>query len=935
MSSHLPQLRSLNIDAQGRPLVLRLLLPPNLAAVVARGGRIAVKVEWWAGSVNRGNEPLAPDQLKAGPWLPEPPAFFAALLIESWCEGRLPGVLQLDADQLSQLLQPLEGSAAVYWLKAPQTPIPWRGGELEGVHSHLRRSPEGSGAKLAPSSGKEAASIAAAADADGTAAPQMPQLPQIPQMEPELMPLELDGSLNFLAIRLPSRQSALYPHALDLVRDWGFKLEPSNAKWWLRDRHKTLQFLADCGELLRTHYCARFSDNFTERSRGLRVAQIALDVSPSAPRSSDAFEVELSIRAPGVDEQALQQAFDKGQHYVELPQGGRSATAGQTVVLVPRALRERVLEVQQTLGAGSTAAAGRGLRARFGKRVLKEEVAVTQGALQRLQAVPVAVPGGADGAAAPASQRRGKGGSRAAAASASFGEAQWLDGEEEMLAGARLPQQWLELSRALADVSQLQPCPLPSQLAAQLRPYQRVGAAWLWHLFRSGLGGILADEMGLGKTVQCLAFLGAVQASQKSAAPSLVVCPAALVENWRREALRFMPQLRVFCHHGSSRLADADEASAYDLVLTSYGTLTRDQALLQQVPFCVIVGDEAQHIKNAKTRNARALRSLRSQGRFLLTGTPIENDISELQSLFDFILPGYLARAGGGGAGSGGDTFAAVPDRSVEHERLITRAAPYILRRMKQSVAAELPQKIEQVLYCELEADQQAFYRQVQETARRAVMELELGGAAQGRLRMAAFTELLRLRQACIDPRLVGNAAVAEVAQISSAKREALRELLQEAADGGHRVLVFSQFTAALQLVAEDLQELGLTHFYLDGQTKNRTELCERFNRDASVKVFLISLRAGGTGLNLTGADTVVHLDPWWNPAAQAQATDRAHRIGQTRVVNVYQLIAAGTVEEKVLGLQRHKAALLEQLLDASDAASAKIGLDDLKELIA
>lgn len=1063
-----PQLRSLSLAAQGQPLHLRVLLPPNFASLVARSATIPLKIEFCPSHTPLDNTaaqstpdkphpqatPRAPEPLQATPlpperlpqrsWSLEPGVFLAALLIESWCNGRIPSMLQLNVAQLSQLLQPLEGIDCVFWLKAPQQPVRWDGGQLPGVHQHLR---DQQAAGFTPTD-KDRAPLAAAAHDDNPFAPEGAPQPaaHLPAMEAHLTALEVDGSPNFLALRLPSRESALYPHALALVKDNGFQLEPSNGKWWLRNRHKTLQFLADHLHDLRTAYRARFTENFTERTAQMRFVRMALDVRSTTPRGNDAFDLELYFSAPDINEAALQQALEKGQHYIEVPAGQqptarkqtaqqRNTTSGSAnaeyrknaaaastgagdslLILVPRSVREQAQQVQQALGA----APAQGLRSRFRSRIRKEEVAATQAILQSLKIIPSAdnasMQAATDHSAADATQpeaahagSKTRTGSRTSAdrtagdktADTPFGKrvinrqrtasqrgqspahAQ-TEEADDILPAAKLPAQWLSLSRALNDLRSLAPCPCPPPLWASLRPYQQVGAAWLWHLYRSGLGGILADEMGLGKTVQCLSFLAAagshssganrqdlgtghnqearhgsqppatgsqdfgtnpspmqfiqagqqpaphaqfVQAGQQSARPSLVVCPAALVENWRREAKKFTPHLRVFCHHGDSRLADASEAATYDLILTSYGTLVRDQQLFETIDFLVAVGDEAQHIKNAKTQNAKAMRALRAHGRFLLTGTPVENDIRELQSLFTFILPGYLKpppRTTGGGA------MPASITHDNERSWLIARAAPYILRRMKRAVAADLPEKIEQTIYCELDASQRAFYRQTQEDARRAVQQLELGGAAENRIRFAAFTELLRLRQVCIDPQLVD----AQRSDIGSAKREALLELVQEAADGDHRMLIFSQFTSALKLVAEDLDAMGLRHFYLDGQTPNRAALCERFNEDDSVKAFLISLRAGGTGLNLTGADTVIHLDPWWNPAAQAQATDRAHRIGQQKVVTVYQLIAAQTVEEQVLTLQREKAALLEQLLDASDNASARIALDDLKSLI-
>jgi SNF2 family DNA or RNA helicase len=473
--------------------------------------------------------------------------------------------------------------------------------------------------------------------------------------------------------------------------------------------------------------------------------------------------------------------------------------------------------------------------------------------------------------------------------------------------------------------------------------------------------------MGLGKTHQALVLLTSVQAkkpegstpnfaasptadptgrrratalnsptsyAQKTAA-SVVIAPASLLENWRRETVRFAPELRVFVHHGDQRLATAADFFAYDLIITSYGTLTRDQELFTSVDLAIVIADEAQHIKNRRSQNAAALRALRARSRFLLTGTPLENSLDDLRSLFEFLLPGYLTRVP---AGIRGD------ERTWFDERLRAQTAPYILRRTKTAVAPELPEKIEQVVWCDLTPAQAKLYRDTQESSERQLLDLAAAGASEGRLQFAALTQLLRLRQICCDPRLVQKspaedsaAAPASSAKpIPSAKLEAFTELLAEAIDDGHRVLVFSQFTSLLALLREELAAQDIAHCYLDGSMATRARQAEvdRFQSDAAIPLFLLSLKAGGTGLNLTGADTVIHFDPWWNPAAEAQATDRAHRIGQTRTVTSYKLICAGTVEEKVLALQAEKRALLADVFEASDAAAAKLSLADLRELL-
>ncbi len=490
------------------------------------------------------------------------------------------------------------------------------------------------------------------------------------------------------------------------------------------------------------------------------------------------------------------------------------------------------------------------------------------------------------------------------------------------------PATWHTRTAALRNLAILPPAPVPPTFTGILRPYQQLGVAWLWHLYGQELGGILADEMGLGKTPQALALLASATAARAQPRPHLVVVPASLVENWRREAARFAPALRVFVHHGGARLGPED-FGAHDLVLTSYGTLARDTELFAAVEFDVILADEAQHLKNRRTQAAQSLRVLHGHGRFLLTGTPLENSLDDLRSLFEFLMPGFVPRPPAGMKRE---------ERSWHEERLRAQTAPYILRRTKAAVAPELPEKIEQVVWCEPTPAQAALYRKMQEDTERALFDLAAQGATEGRLHLATLTQLLRLRQICCDPRLVAEAGRGTEAApyLHSAKLDAFRELLAESVDEGHRMLVFSQFTSLLALLRAELDAEGVAYCYLDGSmtTKARQAAVDKFQQDETVPVFLISLKAGGTGLNLTGADTVVHYDPWWNPATEAQATDRTHRIGQTKVVTSYRLICSGTVEEKVMALQDTKRALLAGVFEASDAAAAKLSLADLRDLL-
>ena len=453
-------------------------------------------------------------------------------------------------------------------------------------------------------------------------------------------------------------------------------------------------------------------------------------------------------------------------------------------------------------------------------------------------------------------------------------------------------------------------------LRERLRPYQIEGALWLLKNARSSSAGLLADEMGLGKTIQALAMLEALPG------PHLVVCPSSLVWNWSREASVFCPNLRVLTIEGPERAERFPKIPDHDLIITSYALLRRDAEHYKGFVFSTTTLDEAQHIKNPGSQNARAACAIRSKSRFILTGTPLENSIRDLWSLFDFLLPGYL--------GTRKDfqeryekPLAAGESAGV-WPRLLRRVRPWMRRRRKSEILKELPAKIEQVVQVELSPDQKAAYTQLQIAARAEVDAMrESGGAA----RMKVLTALLRLRQACCDLRLLNGDSEAP-----SAKLEALLELLGEAVDGGHRTLVFSQFTSMLDLIVPALDEAGISWCRLDGSTKDRGAVVERFQSDASISVFLISLKAGGAGLNLTGADTVIHFDPWWNPAVEAQATDRAHRIGQEKVVTSIKLIARDTVEQRVLEMQAKKRILSTELLEPDSVTS--LSIQDAQDLI-
>ncbi len=460
----------------------------------------------------------------------------------------------------------------------------------------------------------------------------------------------------------------------------------------------------------------------------------------------------------------------------------------------------------------------------------------------------------------------------------------------------------------------------PAGFQGTLRPYQREGLGWLRFLREFGLGGCLADDMGLGKTVQVLALFAERRGVARH--PSLVVVPRSLVFNWKEEAARFVPDLRVVDHTGLERGRGATSFADADLVLTTYGTLRRDVKLLEAVRFDYVVLDEAQNVKNHRTEAARAVRRLRADHRLALTGTPLENHLGELRNLLDFLNPGLL---GASAAFRGGDA----PGDDVARRALAEGIRPFVLRRTKEQVASELPAKTEQTLHCGLEGRAQALYRELAAHYRRTLLaRVDARGMARSKLQV--LEALLRLRQAACHPGLVDR----RHAEVPSAKIETLVPLLHEVVAEGHKALVFSQFTSFLALVRERLAKEGLVHEYLDGRTRDRAARVRRFQDDPACPLFLVSLKAGGTGLNLTAADYVFLLDPWWNPAVEAQAIDRAHRIGQQRHVFAYRLIATDTVEEKVLALQQGKRELFDAILGEKLSLIRSLRREDLEHLL-
>ncbi len=457
----------------------------------------------------------------------------------------------------------------------------------------------------------------------------------------------------------------------------------------------------------------------------------------------------------------------------------------------------------------------------------------------------------------------------------------------------------------------------------RLRGYQREGLGWFRFLRRFGFGGCLADDMGLGKTVQVLALLESRRrTSPDGRPPSLVVVPRSLIFNWKQEARRFTPKLRFLDHTGPDRPREASQLEKYDLVLTTYGTLRRDVLLLKDVTFDYAILDEAQAIKNPRTGAAKASRLLRADQRLALSGTPVENHVGELWSVLEFLNPGMLGRASGlrnGAAGVGEAT----------QETLARALRPFILRRTKKQVAKELPSKLEQTLYCELETKQRRLYDDLREHYRSALLD-QVEREGLGRAKLQILEALLRLRQAACHPGLIDRNRAGE----SSAKLDMLLPQLAAVLDEGHKALVFSQFTSFLRLVRERLDEAGIRYEYLDGRTRDRESRVRRFQEQPDPRVFLISLKAGGLGLNLTAAEYVFLLDPWWNPAVETQAIDRTHRIGQRRRVFAYRLIARDTVEEKVLELQGNKRRLAEAIITADNSLIRELGHGDLQVLL-
>jgi superfamily II DNA or RNA helicase len=702
--------------------------------------------------------------------------------------------------------------------------------------------------------------------------------------------LSLEGSLQFLAAKLTvrygefattltsrppgrrPRDGAAEQAALGRLERCGFGGPDAEGQWVLRGELPILEFFARHLPALQREWRVEIGTRFAHVTRGVERIEPKLEVVGSG---EDWFELDVALATAGGERFSgveIQRLIQSGRSHLKRKDG--------TVAVFDSALLD---EFQQVLRDCEPEQRQAG-RYRIGKR-----------------------------------------------------QAGFLGGfAEESGTALEAPPHWRQWASASRKAEALRPIPLGA-LEEQLRAYQKHGVYWMHFLSENGLGGILADEMGLGKTVQALAFLRSVKGR------SLVVAPSSLLTNWEREAERFLPGIRVVVLAGARRHERrVNELAAADLVITSYPLLRRDRDWYRGEKFAVVILDEAQHIKNPESQNAQAAFALRADRRFVLTGTPLENSVRDVWSLMHFVMPGYLGTRADFRERYEGPVMA--EPGGVEHRRMVRRLAPFVLRRTKKAVAAELPDKIEQVVWCDLSAAQREAYSKLVELTRREVSKAE-GLKNQGQARILMLTALLRLRQACNDLRLLGGefeqgaegqeeASESEAGGMGrSGKLEALAELCSEAEEGGHCILLFSQFSSMLDLLEDWLKGRGTDYCRLDGSTRDRTAQVDRF-QTGQVPVFLISLKAGGVGLNLTAADTVIHFDPWWNPAVEAQATDRAHRIGQKSVVTSYKLIMRGTVEEKILSLQNKKRALMDALVESEQPMMEGLSMEDLGELL-
>jgi len=486
----------------------------------------------------------------------------------------------------------------------------------------------------------------------------------------------------------------------------------------------------------------------------------------------------------------------------------------------------------------------------------------------------------------------------------------------------------LEIRSQMLGEKEVASSPIPQTIKANLRSYQEEGVQWLEKLRLMYLNGILADDMGLGKTLQAIVAISQLHSKQKDAV-TLIVCPTSLLYNWKEEIMRFNPNLKPMVIDGipNSRKKLIANINDYDVVITSYTLLQKDIEAYQETTFAYAILDEAQHIKNRGTRNAKSVKMIQATHRLILTGTPIENSLEELWSLLDYLMPGFLSTF---------DRFAekyiriGKDEQHKQIEYLKQKVSPFILRRMKADVLKELPPVEEINYHCQLSDVQIELYKSYAASAKEELVKLvERDGFDKVQIHVLAT--LTRLKQICCHPAIFAK----EKAEVGdSAKYDMLMELLQNLVGSGRKTVIFSQYTRMLQIMREDFEGRGIKFSYLDGSTKNRLQIVKDFNEDSSISVFLVSLKAGGTGLNLVGADTVIHYDMWWNPAVENQATDRVHRMGQKKSVSSYKLVTLGTIEEKIVEMQRRKKGLVKKVVSCDDEAIAKLTWEDVLELL-
>ncbi|NQZ56241.1 MAG: SNF2 helicase associated domain-containing protein, partial [Lentisphaeraceae bacterium] len=487
--------------------------------------------------------------------------------------------------------------------------------------------------------------------------------------------------------------------------------------------------------------------------------------------------------------------------------------------------------------------------------------------------------------------------------------------------GVDFDEAFQQARQKLSDFSGIGKMNPPKSFKGKLRDYQKEGLAWLHFTREFGIGACLADDMGLGKTVQVIALLEHRRLDNKINSPSLIVVPTSLIFNWQNEFDKFSPEMDVYVHTGTERTKDIAVLNKHDIVLTTYGVMRNDITMLKDINFDYAILDEGQAIKNAVTASAKASRVLNADHRLIMSGTPIENHLGELWSLFEFLNPGML------GTATAFKRFNMSIDDQATLEVFSKALRPMILRRKKEDVAKDLPAKTEQTLYCQMEGAQLAYYNKLRDAYRQELLNMGEGQLKKNQFKI--LEALLRLRQAASHPGMID----AERIKDGSAKLDMVIPQIAEVIDEGHKVLVFSQFTKFLSLVRIEFDKLNIPYEYLDGRTRNRQQKVENFQNDPDCKLFLISLKAGGTGLNLTEAEYVYILDPWWNPAVEAQAIDRAHRIGQQRHVFAYKVIAKDSIEEKILQLQAKKKNVADAILSGDNKSLRNLTQEDLEIL--